>query len=129
MRRLALGLAALAASAGPAFAQPGPVTTGPLVELCASLDPAASAYCRGFLTGAGQYHTAVTAPGALDPIFCLPTPSPSLDQSQSAFVAWARANPQFANDRAIDGVMRWAASAYPCPPPPAAPATNRRTGR
>ena len=127
MRTWALGLAALAASAAPTLAQPGPVITGQLAELCGSLDPAASAYCRGFLTGAGQYHVAVTAPGALDPIFCLPTPSPSLDQSQSAFVAWARANPQFANERAIDGVMRWAASAYPCPPP--APVTNRRTGR
>ena len=129
MRRWALGLAALAASAGPALAQPGPITTGPLAELCGSLDPAASAYCRGFLTGAGQYHSAITAPGGLNPLFCLPTPSPTLDQSQSAFVAWARANPQHAGERAIDGVMRWAASAYPCPtPPPAAPA-NRRTGR
>jgi hypothetical protein len=69
----------------------------------------------------------VTRPGGQAPIFCLPNPAPTLDEAQAAFVAWARANPQHAGDKAVDGLLRWAASAYPCPtpPPPARRATRR----
>lgn len=116
MRRWLLGLAVAATTAGPVLAQSAAVGTGPLAELCAAANPAAQGYCRGFLIGAGQYHATITAPGGLDPLFCLPAPAPSVDQAQAAFVVWARANPQHANERAIDGVMRWAASAFPCAP-------------
>ena len=114
---------------GAAAAQTGPVTTGPLAELCASSDAAAVAYCRGFLVGAGQYHEASTARGGLSPIFCLGDVMPTVEQAQAAFVAWARANPQYAGDRAIDGVMRWATTAYPCPTPAGSQPDARRTSR
>ncbi|TCZ64816.1 Rap1a/Tai family immunity protein [Roseicella aquatilis] len=104
------------------------VTTGTLAEACAleARDVSTATgvgYCRGFMTGAGQYHReiAVDRPS----IFCLPTPSPSFEAAQASFVAWARANPQYAEELALDGLMRWAAATYPCPTEPAAPAARR----
>jgi len=104
--------------------------TGDLAALCGASEqdpyrPAALAYCQGFFVAVGQYHHALTAQGgAQRPIFCLPSPSPTFDQARSSFVAWVRANPQYTGERAIDGLMRFAADTYPCP---AAPVT--RPGR
>ncbi|MBV9750041.1 MAG: hypothetical protein JO157_14620 [Acetobacteraceae bacterium] len=104
--------------------------TGDLAALCGASeqDPArqaALAYCEGFFVAAGQYHRALTAQGGVDrPIFCLPNPSPTFDQARTSFVAWARANPQYTDERAIDGLMRFAAETYPCPAAPA-PAARR----
>jgi hypothetical protein len=107
--------------------------TGDLATLCSASeqDPDRQpqlAYCQGFFVAAGQYHRALTAEGgAQRPIFCLPDPAPTFDQARTAFAAWARANPQYADERAIDGLMRFAAVTYPCPPGPAptAPRTRR----
>ncbi len=99
--------------------------TGDLAALCSASaqDPDGSAelaYCEGFFVAAGQYHRALTAEGGVErPIFCLPNPSPTFDQARSSFVAWTRANPQYASERAIDGLMRFAAETYPCPTAPA----------
>ena len=74
------------------------------------------AYCQGYLTAAGQYHTSLhPAGGPRRPLFCVPNPPPSVAQSGLAFAAWARQNPQRANEPALDGLLRWAQSAYPCP--------------
>ncbi len=126
-------LAVQAATAQPA-AQPnvGGRRTGDLAALCGASEqdpnrPVALAYCEGFFVAAGQYHQSLTAQGGVDrPIFCLPNPSPTFDQARSSFVAWARANPQYADERAIDGLMRFAAESYPCPTTPTAPATAGR---
>lgn len=129
MKSLTAGLIVAAALGGMAAAQTGPVTTGPLTELCASSDATAVAYCRGFLVGAGQYHEASTARGGLSPMFCLGDAMPTIEQAQASFVSWARANPQYAGDRAIDGVMRWAATAYPCPMRAGSQTSSRRITR
>ncbi len=98
--------------------------TGDLAALCAAseqdrLGQAALGYCQGFVVAAGQYHRALSAEGGVHrPIFCLPSPAPTFDQARSAFVAWARANPQHGGEPAIDGVTRFAAEAYPCPGAP-----------
>jgi hypothetical protein len=76
-------------------------------------------YCTGFIVGVGQFHTSLTAAGGLlRPIFCVPNPQPTLRQAAAAFVTWTRANPQHAADRAVDGLMRFAAETYPCPTAP-----------
>ncbi|HEV7267965.1 MAG TPA: Rap1a/Tai family immunity protein [Falsiroseomonas sp.] len=129
MRSLIAGLVAASVVGGAVAAQAGPVNTGPLTELCASSDATAVAYCRGFLVGAGQYHAASTARGGLQPMFCLGEGMLTVEQAQVAFVAWARANPQHAGDRAIDGVMRWAAAAYPCPTPAVSQPAAQRNPR
>lgn len=41
----------------------------------------------------------------------------------AAFVSWLAANQQHAGVRAAEGVLRFAAATYPCPP--AAPARRR----
>ena len=131
------GAALLALAAGPAAAQapaaePAPavvpaLTTGVLAALCGANaaeveGSTAIGYCRGFIVGVGQYHIEISRAGGIRPAFCLPTPTPTLEFVQSAFVTWVNANPQYANDRAVDGLMRWAANAYPCAAP-------RRAGR
>jgi hypothetical protein len=123
------------AFAAPARAQVSEQTfrggrTSDLAALCAA-DPAvengiaARAWCHGFIIGAGQYHTSLAAADpARERLFCLPEPTPTLDEARGAFVAWARANPQFSPEKAIDGLMRFAVATWPCPP--AAPPRSRR---
>jgi Rap1a immunity proteins len=100
--------------------------TSDLAALCGAsgqdgLAQAALGYCQGFVVAAGQYHRALSAEGGVHrPIFCLPNPSPTFDQARSSFVAWARSNPQYAGEPAIDGLTRFAAETYPCPNAPAA---------
>jgi hypothetical protein len=130
----------LLALAGPALAQQGsgaPATTsnvpgrsaGDLAALCdTGLQepgrPDAQAYCNGFIVGVGQFHASMTAAGgAQRPMFCVPEPQPTLNQVAAAFVAWTRGNPQQASERAVDGLIRFAAETYPCP---AATTTRRR---
>ena len=119
-------LAAALLGGAPALAQaPRHVTEVQTVsDLAAVCDPQlrgverleSIAYCQGFLTAAGQYHTALhPAGGPRRPLFCVPNPPPSVAQSGLAFAAWARQNPQRANEPALDGLLRWAQSAYPCP--------------
>jgi hypothetical protein len=127
-----IGASALAA--GPAMAQgtgavAEPVTTAALASICAATSPNAesplTAYCRGFMVGAGQYHNAISAASGRR-IFCMPQPGPTIENVQQAFVTWARANTQYGQDRAVDGLMRFAATTYPCP---AQPATAGAPGR
>lgn len=95
--------------------------TGDLAALCGAtrqnpLHTAALNWCHGFLVGAGQYHRSTAAAhGAGQSLFCLPSPEPTLDQARQAFVAWAARNPQHAQERAVDGLTRFAAETYPCP--------------
>ena len=119
---------------GPAMAQATgavaePVTTAALASICAATSPNAesplTAYCRGFMVGAGQYHNAISAASGRR-IFCMPQPGPTIESVQQAFVTWARANTQYGQDRAVDGLMRFAATTYPCP---AQPATAGAPGR
>ncbi|MFC7691298.1 Rap1a/Tai family immunity protein [Paeniroseomonas aquatica] len=98
------------------------ITTATLAEACASETREAAGaiavgFCRGFMAGAGQYHREMSTDRPV--IFCLPTPSPSFEAAQASFVAWARGNPQLGGEQAVDGMLRWAAAAYPCPAAPA----------
>ncbi len=125
---MAAGVAALATGWPLAQASASGLTTASLAEACASQgrDTAGATevgYCRGFMTGAGQYNREISQNRPA--IFCLPDPSPTFEAAQASFVAWVRANPQFADELAVDGLMRWAAATYPCPAQSARGATNR----
>lgn len=114
---LGLGLDAAQAQTTPGAPAPSAgVTTRALAELCTAGEAAGTGYCRGFMVGIGQYHAELTVGrGGRPPVFCLPEPSPTLEAAQASFVAWAQANPQYAGEKAIIGLMRWASAAYPCP--------------
>jgi hypothetical protein len=97
-----------------------------LTALCAAgpSDPnvvAAVNFCHGFLMSTGQFHSALTRTGGVvKPFFCLPSPLPTISDITAGFVTWSRANPQYANDPAVEGVVRFATATSPCPPRPAA---------
>ncbi|MBX9698685.1 MAG: hypothetical protein K2X74_04570 [Acetobacteraceae bacterium] len=125
---MAAGLPLLAAASAGAQAPPAqpargvPQTVSELAAVCA-IGPdspehtAASFFCRGFLAGVGQYHAAMHPIGrGRPPIFCVPDPPPTLRAAAGGFVAWAAANPQHAGEAAVDGLMRYAAATWPCPP-------------
>ena len=99
-------------------------TTGALARLCgANAQEAAYAaavhFCHGVMVGTGQTSDAMHKRQGTRPNFCLPTPSPTLDQVTASFVAWSAANPQFDGLRAADGLLRFAAAQYPCAGRPA----------
>ena len=94
-------------------------TTGALARLCgASTQEASYAaavhFCHGVMVGTGQTSDSMHKRQGTRPGFCLPSPSPTLDQVAASFVAWSAANPQFDGLRASDGLMRFAAAQYPC---------------
>lgn len=96
-------------------------TTGALARLCGATaqEPvyaAAIHFCHGLLVGSGQTSDMMHKRQGTRPGFCLPTPSPTLDQVAASFVAWSTANPQFNGMRAAEGLMRFAAAQYPCTP-------------
>ena len=80
----------------------------------------ANGLCRGFIGGFAQYHAAMPQPGTRHrPLFCVPNPAPTGAQAAAAFATWSQANPQYANDLAVDGLARWFITTYPCPQAPA----------
>jgi len=96
-------------------------TTHDLVELCGAPrgDPLFSSaihLCHGFLVGVYQYHEALTSGRAEPPIICVQVGRElTRDDAAQLFVAWARERPQLMNERPVEGLMRWAVEAWPCP--------------
>lgn len=94
-------------------------TTADIVDLC-SADPsdpmytAAIHFCEGYLLGALHYHRAVSSASGAEKLFCAPNPPPSRDEATASFVAWAKANPQYTQERPLDTFFRWLAVTWPC---------------
>jgi hypothetical protein len=128
---LALGMAAGTAMAQGTATQTTraePLSMGALASMCAASPSGESplaAFCQGVIVGAGQYHSSVSAANGR-PIFCLPEPSPTMQEVQTSFVRWAAANTQYSSELAVSALMRFAAGAYPCPPQPAPAQPARR---
>jgi hypothetical protein len=129
-------LGAAAAVAAPAAAQISEQTfssgrTGDLATLCATSESspggiAARAWCHAFIIATGQYHNSVAAANpAVGRIYCLPDSNMTLDQVRTAFVDWAQSHPEYAGTRAVDGLMRFAGTTWPCPQPTASDARRR----
>lgn len=137
LRRGGIALALIGAlAATPALAQgqaaggaPATFTTADLARLCGPAADNANAMalrpaCFASLVTIGQVHAIYTSGrGAQRPVFCLPEQAPTLDRVAGDFVSWAAANQQYSGVRAAEGVLRFAAATYPCPP--AAPARRR----
>jgi len=114
-------LAAGALLSASAYAVPPDIykahTAAELVRLCSTpaSDPDAAtaiAFCHGVLAGAYGFY--VSATPVAERFVCAPDPAPKRSEVANGFVAWAKKNPQYMNDGAIDTLFRYAAEAYPC---------------
>ena len=92
-----------------------------IVALCATpaSDPlytAAVHMCHGF--GAGTYQTimAMTRNEKVAPVICPPDPAPSRNEIVGRFLEWARRNPQYLTDPAVETVGRFFITEFPCRP-------------
>lgn len=129
-------LGAAVAVAAPAAAQISEQTfrsgrTGDLATLCATSESsadgvAARAWCNAFIIATGQYHGSVAAANpAVGRIYCLPDSNMTLDQVRTAFVNWAQSHPEHRDTRAVDGLMRFAGTTWPCARPAASGVSRR----
>jgi len=92
--------------------------TADLVDVCDTGTRApdittALAFCHGFLTGSAHFYYAAIPEQSR--FACAPDPAPSRSDVMSAFVTWARANPQYMSEPAVESLFRYLAETYPCP--------------
>jgi hypothetical protein len=94
---------------------------GDLADVCATptdspLYMAAIHMCQGYIMGVHHFHTALALELG-DDIYCPPPPERSQTRNEitGAFVAWVADNPDIRSSEALDGLLSWAAAAYPCP--------------
>jgi hypothetical protein len=93
-------------------------TARDLVALCAPAQAGAAAdsslaFCYGFIAGGGELYAKLIDADAIRPWACA-EPPPTLDEIRSAFIAWARANPDSLGWSPADAFWQAMASAYPC---------------
>ncbi|MEM7526783.1 MAG: Rap1a/Tai family immunity protein [Pseudomonadota bacterium] len=95
------------------------VDTSDLVDLCNTKlqEPnfaSAIHMCHGYFVGVHQLHQAALTPSETGGFYCLPSPPPTRDEAVVQFIAWAQADKDVMGLPAIEGLMRWAASDFPC---------------
>ena|SRR5215813_1392341 len=94
-------------------------TTQDLVDVCSvkpgePLYEAAMGFCFGYEIGAFQYYQAYTGNIAQEAFVCLPEPTPPRADIVQRFLAWARENPSYLNERPVDGFFRFLTATWPC---------------
>ena len=94
-------------------------STADLVEICSvppsdSMYPAAIGFCHGYGVGAFHYYQATIAGPGGKPFVCLPNPPPSRTEALQMFLAWARENPQYMGEPAVESLFRWLGTKWPC---------------
>ncbi len=94
-------------------------TTRDLVALCSTPEtdpsyPGAIGLCVGYGSGVLDYHLADTAGRKRARRVCVPTPAPTRGEARQMFVAWAQEHPQYMDEPAVDGVMRFLITTFPC---------------
>lgn len=94
-------------------------TTRDLVNLCDTSDtdpgyPGAIGLCVGYGSGVIDYHFAENRARSRGRKVCLPSPPPTRGEARKMFIAWARTNQQYMDEPAVNGVMRFAITTFPC---------------
>jgi hypothetical protein len=120
----AIALACLALTFTPAAAVDEQVflidTTADLARLCGA-KPGTAHYaeavqmCQGYILGVHHFHEALAAELDND-IYCdeLAPQRPTRDEVMASFTAWVAATPGAGETEALDGLLQWAAQAFPC---------------
>lgn len=95
-------------------------TTADLARLCGA-QPAEPYYaqavqmCQGYIMGVHHFHEALA--GELDnDIYCdeRAETTPTRNEIMASFTAWVAATPGAGETEALDGLLQWAAQAFPC---------------
>jgi len=94
-------------------------TTQDLYTICSAqpgqpLYERAVAFCLGYATGVMQYHGAVAKGSTLRPLVC---PGRELARFEvvKQFLDWAPQHPELMSEPPVEGLVRSAAAAWPCP--------------
>lgn len=94
-------------------------TTADLIALCSADgkgkdDVAAIHFCHGYLVGLTQFHAVVNKIFE-GKIYCVNDENrPSRNDAIAMFLKWGKSNTQFHNELPLNGLLKWAAEAYPC---------------
>jgi hypothetical protein len=96
-------------------------TTEQIINLCTATpdDPLyqqAVNFCHGYLVGAYDYYEAAFAGGGGTKRVCFPDPPPSRNDAIEMFLEWAKAHPQYMQDRPVDTEFRFLEEKFPCNP-------------
>ena len=96
-------------------------TTEDLLNLCTASadDPLyqqAVNFCHGYLVGAYQYYEAVSSgPKGID-LVCFSNPEPSRNEAIGMFIEWAKAHPQYWEEKPVETEFRFLMEKWPCKP-------------
>jgi Rap1a immunity proteins len=96
-------------------------TTQNLINLCTAapndpLYPQAINFCYGYLVGAFHYYeSSVSGPKAAR-LVCLPDPAPSRNDAVRMFIDWAKAQPQYKEEKPVETEFRFLIEKWPCKP-------------
>lgn len=96
-------------------------TTEQLLNLCSASpnDPLfnhAVNFCHGYLVGAYDYYEAAHSGGDGPAMVCFPDPPPSRNEAVNMFVEWAKAHPQYWQNKPVDTEFRFLSEKFPCNP-------------
>ncbi len=94
-------------------------TTRSLLNLCTASaeDPQhreAIHFCHGYLVGAYHYHMAQHSGKGTKPLVCPPDPQPTRNAAIAMFIDWARAHPQYMDERPVETEFRFLTEKWPC---------------
>jgi hypothetical protein len=93
--------------------------TRDIIELCSALktEPlytAAVNFCQGYLVGAYHYQDSLYSEPGIRPVVCFPEPKPTRIEAIAQFIEWAKAHPEYGQDRAVDSMSKFLAEKWPC---------------
>jgi hypothetical protein len=96
-------------------------TTENLINLCTAnpddpLYPQAVNFCHGYLVGAYHYYHAVSSGPKGTKLVCIPDPRPSRSETIKMFIDWAKAHPEYMNERPVETEFRFLMETWPCKP-------------
>jgi len=96
-------------------------TTQNIINLCTAVpeDPLyeqAINFCHGYLVGAYAYYEAESGGPKGIKLVCPPDPPPSRNEAIQMFIAWAKAHPQYMNERPVETEFRFLMETWPCKP-------------
>lgn len=73
----------------------------------------AQAFCYGYFQGGADFHQALAAGPEFQPIAC-PTSEVTVRDVVATFVAYARAHPEYLDERPMDTAFRAVSAEWPC---------------